>query len=150
MTIICAGEKDMAIARSMGFNAITITGGKGNTNGITGWLTTSQAYKPSTLSLCKWTISISSYVSGNLSFAMNSFTGSLMSGVGTHEQYLTTVSFAHWGVHTVSGSPSYSIDDFIIKKVLTPSNQGLLLQAAPTVDAGFLYNLASYTYEIWS
>lgn len=28
MTIICAGEKDMAIARNMGFNAITITGGE--------------------------------------------------------------------------------------------------------------------------
>ena len=27
-TIICAGEKDMAIARSFGFNAITITGGE--------------------------------------------------------------------------------------------------------------------------
>lgn len=28
-TIICAGEKDMAIARSKGFNAITISGGEG-------------------------------------------------------------------------------------------------------------------------
>lgn len=28
MTLICAGEKDMAIARSHGFNAITITGGE--------------------------------------------------------------------------------------------------------------------------
>lgn len=28
VTIICAGEKDMAIARSKGFNAITITGGE--------------------------------------------------------------------------------------------------------------------------
>lgn len=28
-TLICAGEKDMAIARSQGFNAITITGGEG-------------------------------------------------------------------------------------------------------------------------
>ena len=28
-TLICAGEKDMAIARSHGFNAITITGGEG-------------------------------------------------------------------------------------------------------------------------
>lgn len=27
-TLICAGEKDMAIARSLGFNAITITGGE--------------------------------------------------------------------------------------------------------------------------
>ena len=27
-TIICAGEKDMAIARTMGFNAISITGGE--------------------------------------------------------------------------------------------------------------------------
>ena len=27
-TILCAGEKDMAVARSMGFNAITITGGE--------------------------------------------------------------------------------------------------------------------------
>ena len=27
-TILCAGEKDMAIARTMGFNAITITGGE--------------------------------------------------------------------------------------------------------------------------
>lgn len=30
-TIICAGEKDMLIARSKGFNAITFTGGEGNT-----------------------------------------------------------------------------------------------------------------------
>lgn len=29
VTILCAGEKDMAIARTMGFNAITITGGEG-------------------------------------------------------------------------------------------------------------------------
>ena len=29
VTLICAGEKDMAIARSHGFNAITITGGEG-------------------------------------------------------------------------------------------------------------------------
>ena len=29
VTYICAGEKDMAIARSKGFNAITITGGEG-------------------------------------------------------------------------------------------------------------------------
>lgn len=28
MTLLCAGEKDMAIARSYGFNAITITGGE--------------------------------------------------------------------------------------------------------------------------
>ncbi len=28
-TLICAGEKDMAVARSHGFNAITITGGEG-------------------------------------------------------------------------------------------------------------------------
>lgn len=28
LTLICAGEKDMAIARTMGFNAITITGGE--------------------------------------------------------------------------------------------------------------------------
>ena len=28
MTLICAGEKDMAVARSHGFNAITITGGE--------------------------------------------------------------------------------------------------------------------------
>lgn len=28
ITILCAGEKDMAIARSMGFNAITLTGGE--------------------------------------------------------------------------------------------------------------------------
>jgi hypothetical protein len=28
VTIICAGEKDMAVARSQGFNAITITGGE--------------------------------------------------------------------------------------------------------------------------
>lgn len=28
-TILCAGEKDMAIARSKGFNAITLTGGEG-------------------------------------------------------------------------------------------------------------------------
>lgn len=28
LTLICAGEKDMAIARSQGFNAITITGGE--------------------------------------------------------------------------------------------------------------------------
>lgn len=28
-TIVCAGEKDMAIARSLGFKAITITGGEG-------------------------------------------------------------------------------------------------------------------------
>lgn len=28
MTILCAGEKDMAVARSMGFNAITLTGGE--------------------------------------------------------------------------------------------------------------------------
>jgi hypothetical protein len=38
----------------------------------------------------------------------------------------------------------------IFQQVLTPSNQGLLLTAAPTVDSGFLYNAASYTYEIWS
>ena len=30
-TIVCAGEKDMAVARSQGFNAITITGGEGVT-----------------------------------------------------------------------------------------------------------------------
>ena len=30
-TLICAGEKDMAVARSQGFNAITITGGEGVT-----------------------------------------------------------------------------------------------------------------------
>lgn len=29
ITLICAGEKDMAIARTYGFNAITITGGEG-------------------------------------------------------------------------------------------------------------------------
>ena len=29
LTLICAGEKDMAVARSHGFNAITITGGEG-------------------------------------------------------------------------------------------------------------------------
>lgn len=29
LTLICAGEKDMAIARTNGFNAITITGGEG-------------------------------------------------------------------------------------------------------------------------
>lgn len=29
VTLICAGEKDMAVARSHGFNAITITGGEG-------------------------------------------------------------------------------------------------------------------------
>ena len=29
VTLICAGEKDMAIARSHGFNAITLTGGEG-------------------------------------------------------------------------------------------------------------------------
>jgi len=28
LTIICAGEKDMAVARSVGFNAITLTGGE--------------------------------------------------------------------------------------------------------------------------
>lgn len=28
MTLLCAGEKDMAIARTMGFNAITLTGGE--------------------------------------------------------------------------------------------------------------------------
>ncbi|NCB02686.1 MAG: hypothetical protein EOM67_11045, partial [Spirochaetia bacterium] len=28
ITMICAGEKDMAVARSMGFNAITLTGGE--------------------------------------------------------------------------------------------------------------------------
>lgn len=28
ITILCAGEKDMAIARTMGFNAITVTGGE--------------------------------------------------------------------------------------------------------------------------
>lgn len=28
-TIVCAGEKDMAVARSLGFNAITVTGGEG-------------------------------------------------------------------------------------------------------------------------
>ena len=28
MTVLCAGEKDMAIARSKGFNAITVTGGE--------------------------------------------------------------------------------------------------------------------------
>lgn len=30
MTLICAGEKDMAIARTFGFNAITLTGGENN------------------------------------------------------------------------------------------------------------------------
>ena len=29
LTLICAGEKDMAVARSHGFNAITLTGGEG-------------------------------------------------------------------------------------------------------------------------
>lgn len=29
ITLVCAGEKDMSVARSMGFNAITLTGGEG-------------------------------------------------------------------------------------------------------------------------
>ena len=45
---------------------------------------------------------------------------------------------------------NFYLDNLQLKQVLTPSNNGLLLQAAPTVDSGFLYNLASYTYEIWS
>lgn len=37
MTIICAGQKDMAIARSKGFNAITFTGGENTTPKMLGF-----------------------------------------------------------------------------------------------------------------
>lgn len=57
--------------------------------------------------------------------------------------------YAYWRIDAAA-STTATIDNVVCKQVLTPSNNGLLLQSAPTVDSGFLYNLASYTYEIWS
>lgn len=74
-------------------------------------------------------------------------------GSGSYSKYVTFAGgneSAFLYMYSGNSLANIQFDNCLALKVLTPSNQGLLLQAAPTVDSGFLYNAASYTYEIWS
>lgn len=128
----------------------TIAGGKLNVSGGSASITYQSTLGVTSGKLFKFTLDLTDYTSGGIFFYLNSAFGAECKSVSSYAEYMTFSSHVWRGVKTSNTPTTLSIDNLSMKQVLTPSNQGLLLQAAPTVDSGFLYNLASYTYQIWS
>jgi hypothetical protein len=76
---------------------------------------------------------------------------STISSSGTQTIYGTIPLDTHCylGFNAGLGAINFSTQNHVIKQVTAPSNQGMLLTGTPTVDSGFAYNQASYTYEIF-